>query len=282
MKVGNKMNDGEWKYYNHAVISAVEPHEVPNLTRIKNKSIWKIKDGIPFLARWTTDYDCGYETGWWYVVKDTPFDITSLKAKRRYEIRKGKKYFEVKRINSSEYSEEMYNVLVYALESWPKKYRPNIKKEEFIKNIIKWDNDLVYGGFDKETNKLCGFAYLKEYSKHLEFNVLRVIPAMERRGINAAMVAGILEDNNEKLKGDFYINDGARSILHETAFQDYLEKYFGFRKAYCKLHVIYRFPLNICVKMLFPFRKFIKDTTKVGSIICAILKMEDFRRQCEK
>lgn len=46
------------------------------------------------------------------------------------------------------------------------------------------------------------------------------------------MVARILEDNNDRLNKGFYINDGARSIRHETAFQDYLEKYFGFRKAY--------------------------------------------------
>ncbi len=72
------------------------------------------------------------------------------------------------------------------------------------------------------------------------------------------MVARILEDNNDSLNKGFYINDGARSIRHETAFQDYLEKYFGFRKAYCKLHIAYRFPVNIAVKLLYPFRKKIK------------------------
>lgn len=40
------------------------------------------------------------------------------------------------------------------------------------------------------------------------------------------MVAAILEDNNHKLSTNYYINDGARSIRHETAFQDYLEKIF--------------------------------------------------------
>lgn len=153
--------------------------------------------GIALLARWTTDYDCGYETGWWYVVKDTPFDINSLKAKRRYEINKGKKNFEIKRINSSEYVDELYQVLICALKSWPEKYRPNIQKDNFEKDIYKWDKDVVYAGFARDTNEMCGFAYLKEYSRHLEFSVLRVKPEMERNGINAAMVAGILENNNE-------------------------------------------------------------------------------------
>lgn len=32
----------DWKYYNHAVIPAVEPHEEPDLSCIKDKSIWKV------------------------------------------------------------------------------------------------------------------------------------------------------------------------------------------------------------------------------------------------
>lgn len=49
-------------------------------------------DGKPYLARWTSSFDCGHETNWWYVIKDTPFDINELKKKRRYEIRKGNNY----------------------------------------------------------------------------------------------------------------------------------------------------------------------------------------------
>lgn len=275
------MSIEEWKYYNHAVIPSVAPHREPDLACIKDKSIWKVGGGIPFLARWTTNYDCGYETSWWYVVKDTQFDIATLKAKRRYEINKGKKNFEVKRIKPSKYVEELFYVQICAFESWPEKYRPIIHKEDFKKDVSKWNDDIVYGGFDRETNELCGFAYLKEWPIHLEFRVLRVNPKVERDGINAAIVNGILEDNNERLGTEFYICDGERLIRHETAFQDYLEKYFGFRKVYCKLNILYRFPLNIMVKILFPFRNKINSESKIGSLLCAIFRMEEFRRQCE-
>lgn len=276
------MNVDDWKYYNHAVIPSVEPHEVPDTSCIKDRSIWKIgREGTPVLARWTTDFDCDYETAWWYVVKDVPFDITSLKAKRRYEINKGKKNFEVRKIKPSEYVGDLLRVSIAAISSWPEKYRPHIQKERFEKEVLKWDKDIVYGGFAKETNELCGYAYLYEYPHHLEFSMLRVNPDNEVKGINAAMVAGILEDNNDRLNKEFYINDGARSIRHETAFQDYLEKYFGFRKAYCKLHIIYRFPVNIAVKFLYPFRKKIRSNSRFGSLVCSVLKMEELKRACE-
>lgn len=53
-----------WKYYNHAVIPASAPHEMPDISPIIDGSIWEI-EGAPLLARWTTDFDCGYQTNWW-------------------------------------------------------------------------------------------------------------------------------------------------------------------------------------------------------------------------
>ena len=50
----------------------------------------------------------------------------------------------------------------------------------------------------------------------------------------------IKEEFSQKIGKNFYICDGERNILHETSFQNYLEKYFGFRKAYCKLNLKYR------------------------------------------
>lgn len=211
------------------------------------------------------------------MIKDTPFDISVLKSKRRYEINKGKKNFAVKRINPIEYKCDIYEVQADAFSAWPKKYRPIVNKEEFISSINNWSEAIVFGGFDKETGAMCAYAYLTEYPGHLEFNVLRAKPSSERRGINAAMVAGIVEEYNDKLGSDFYINDGSRSIMHETAFQDYLEKYFGFRKAYCKLHIAYRFLLG-GIRMIYPLRNKIGTKTKLGSLIKGILKMEEFSR----
>lgn len=86
-----------WKYYNHAALPTTPPHMAPDLSPIVSGDIWKL-NGSPLFARWTTDFDCGYETNWWYIIKDQPFDINALKAKRRYEIKKGIKNFDAKTI----------------------------------------------------------------------------------------------------------------------------------------------------------------------------------------
>ena len=64
------------------------------------------------MARWTVDWDCGYETGWYYVIKDNVFDIDVLKAKRRYEIKKGCKNFTVRKIHPEDYKTELLQVQI--------------------------------------------------------------------------------------------------------------------------------------------------------------------------
>ena len=268
-----------WEYYNHAAIPTCAPHEMPDLTPINNGNIWKIGGGTPLLARWTTEWDCGYETNWWYVIKDTPFDISTLKAKRRYEINKGNKNFDVRIINPVEAIKDIYRVTIAAYSEWPKKYRPTTTREEIANSVKSWGGYRVFGAYLRETDVLYGYAIVIEHEKYVSFSVLRVDPEAERLGINAAIVSNILKAYDNRLHDRFYICDGERTIRHETAFQDYLEKYFNFRKAYCRVHVEYRGGMRFAVKILFPFRRIIKGYSRIGNKLQAILKMEEIVRQ---
>ena len=271
-----------WKYYNHAVIPTTAPHEIPDISPISDGGIWKIGGGTPLLARWTTEYDCGYETNWWYMIKDTPFDISALKAKRRYEINKGIKNFDIKAINPANYAEELYNVQIAAYSAYPDKYRPSVNRTEFISSVQKWDIFVCIGAFDRESDELCGYSLLaKESEIYVDFKVMKTNPECEKNGINAALVEGILRYFNSFLTNGGYICDGARSINHETAFQDYLEKYFGFRKAYCKLHITYNPKLSWLMKLLYPIRKLLMKFDEIGKVhqLNAVLRMEEIVRK---
>ena len=281
--MGDIMAIDGWKYYNYAMIPATPPHETPNMHLVENGDIWKIDGCAPLLARWTTDFDCGYETEWWYCIKDTPLDIDALSSKRRYEINKGKRNFEVKRINPAEFWEEMYEATLQAYSERPSSGNINTNKEIFKERVEKWQEPIiVIAAFSRESGVLSGFAFLIEYDRFVDFNMLRTVPSSEKFAVNAAIVTGICDYYKERLsKGDgFYISDGARNILHQTAFQSYLEKYFGFRKAYCKLHIKYRKGIGIIVNMLMPFRKVLYKLQKIDLIrkITGILSMDEISR----
>lgn len=36
------MNNTEWRYYNHAIVSSGEPHEIVDISSIENGTIWNI------------------------------------------------------------------------------------------------------------------------------------------------------------------------------------------------------------------------------------------------
>lgn len=138
------MNIDGWKYYNHAAIPSVAICDDPDTSAVENGDIWKL-DGSPIIARWTTDFDKIDGGEWWYIIKDTPLDISKLKAKRRYEINKGIKNFDVEQINPMDFKEELFYVQVEAFSAYPAKYRPTVEKESFFKELESWNDLIVLG-----------------------------------------------------------------------------------------------------------------------------------------
>lgn len=190
-----------WNYYNKAAIPATAPHEKALIAPVGNGRIWEM-DGSPWLVRWTSDFDCAEQTNFWYVIKDAPFDISALKSKRRYEIRKGIKNFDVKRIDAFNFREQLYEVQVAAFSAYPEKYRPKVNHDEFINEVAEWGSFEVYGAFLKEDGKLCGYSLLRRDSENsYAFSVQKTIPEYESLGVNFALVAFILDDKREFLCG---------------------------------------------------------------------------------
>lgn len=238
--------------------------------------------GTPLLARYTTDFDCGYETNWWYVLKDEAFDISLLKSDYRYKINKGIKHFDVHVIDPMNYKEDLYRVQVAAFSAYPKKYRPTVNEKHFIEGIKRWESFVVFGAFCREENKLVGYSLLQRHGDTwIELSVQKTVPEYEKYQLNAALVEGVLRYFNSFLIHGGIICDGARSINHETNFQDYLEKYFGFRKAYCKLHVVYNLKIKWIIMLMYPIRRLLMRLDGIGKIhqLNAVLRMEEIARK---
>lgn len=233
--------------------------------------------GEPLLIRWTSDFDCGYETNWWYEICDEPFDVGSLKAKRRNVINNGIKYCEVKEIKPLEFTEELFEVFYLA----SKTYGIEANKPSFINYLRGLTGPyVVYGAFFRESSRLCGYAVINYCSNYIELQSQKAIPEYEKFQVNAALVYTVLEAYKDSLCTGKYICDGARSIVHKTNFQTYLEKYFGFRKAFCKLHLIFNPKIRWLIRALYPFRQIMKKIDGINSIrkLSALLQMEEIVR----
>lgn len=272
----------DWICYNHAIIPATAPHISPDFTEVCNGRIWnKFPGEGAIFARWTSHYDCGYKTGWYYVITDKVIDISQLKAKRRYEINKGLKMFEIRKIVPVDWADELADICVRAWAKYPERYRPKTTWEEQYKQIRQglYDDSSVYAAFTKGNKNqiIAGFSVVRDKGEYFSLSQQKCLPEYEKMAINAALIYGVLLDLKTDIENGKYLCDGARNIVHSTAFQDYLEKYFGFRKAYCWLHTKYRFPFDRMINILYPFRKFFYIFNGNGFVskIVSLLKQEE-------
>ena len=269
-----------WKYYNNAAIPTTAPHELVNLHPIKDKTIWKM-DGKPFFARWTDNFDCGYETEWWYCIKDEPFDFEQIKSKRRTEIRKGLKLNEVKVVKALDYVDQIYILQSKCFDEYPEQNKTNISYDKTKESCKNWDKKhFVYMAFSKETNQALGYAIVNPFDSYVNLESLKVPNEYQNSQVVPALIYNILIEilNKKKYK---YICDGERNLVHQTNFMDYLVKQFAFRFAYCNLNIEYKPIIKPLIKVLFTFKKHLEIFSKNRLIykIIAVLKMEEISRK---
>lgn len=279
-------NMSDFKKYNNCLISNLLPHEVPDTSNIKEM----IKKEKVILARWTTCFDNEKNSEWWYLIKDTPYDKEQLKSKDKYEINKGIKNFYVEIINPISFLNELYEIFVTANNGYSKLSKTTITRDEFFKKID--ENNIYIGAFERETKKLCAYSVcsiktdVKKIKKVMDLSIIKSLPSKKSKGVNAALMDYICNEYINKKKVN-YICDGERSIRHITNFQNYLIKYFGFRKAYSKLNIEYNCIIKMIVKTLYPFRHFLKllstkfDNRYIYNIYC-ILYQEEIKRSFQQ
>ncbi len=269
----------KWKKYNGAIVPAGAPHIPPTDEEIAQG---KRMGGYRFIT-YVTDFDCEEETLWWYVIKDTPLILEEIESPNtRHKIRKGLRHVEIRKIDCRDYGEELYNCFMKAQQRYTA-HEGYVSKEDYLKGVEK-DTAQYYGAFFKESNELV--AYVKNYIHEdcVDMSVIKYDPDYLKYQVSAALTYEVVRDymNEGKCK---YIMDGQRAIRHKTNIQDYLEHNFGFRKAYCRLHMIYSTKMKVLVTLLYPFRgllgKIAGDRVFLNNVV-SVLKMEEIRRACEK
>lgn len=234
--------------------------------------------GTPLLARWTTDWDCGYETGWWYTIIDSPFDITALKSDYRRRIRIGMRNFTCRVIDPVEYSTSMAKITKADWSTYPEKYRPQDSEESLVQSYCN-TKEIVWGAFD-EAGALSAFQIIRDCEHYYSLEQGKCNPEKQRLQVNAALIASYLEYYSNEIAHGKFISNGARNIIHETNFNEDLCKKYGFRKAYCRLCIRYNPKIEWLIRCLYPFRQSLLKLDDVGVVhqINAVLKMESIVR----
>lgn len=269
----------KWIYYNHTLVPDVAPHEIVETPNI-NREFWKSsKNKYPLIARWTSDFDCKEETNFWYIIRTAPYDVGQLSKSTRKNIRRGEKKCYVRELQDGD-EENIYDCYKEAYKRYDKadNFRSSESIEEEFRNR-KRENLIYYGAFDRESDFLIGFFICKLYSDYVETKVSKFNPKYMSLRPSDVLNHYILNIwlNYPHIK---YINSGTRNLNHKTNVQEYKVRTFGYRKAYCKLHIRYRTWFNIIIKFLYCFKNLFYglDDNDLLHKVNVILKMEDISR----
>ena len=105
---------------------------------------------------------------------------------------------------------------------------------------------------DKKTSELVAYSQNQIFDKSCDYSRIKLNPNFLKFYPSYAIFYKMNEYYlvEKKFK---YVNDGARSISHETNIQTFLEQKFKFRKAYCKLHLEYSSILKLFLNIALPF-----------------------------
>jgi hypothetical protein len=272
-----------WRYYNHALLPVCAPHEDAEVEVLKDKTVWKqFKPHRPLLACWTSHFDCGQDTGWWYCILDKPFDINTISSNRRTKIKQAVKNFEVRPIEVNEYAEQMFDVHQSAWKTYHKTGVFHAEKERFCEAVKQWEGT-VFGAFDKESNQLAAYYRVKVNPAYIELVTIKSVPCFEKKRVNLAIMNFVYNYFRKDIEQGKYLCGGSRNVYHQTNFQEFRENNFGFRKAYTHLHIQYAPFIAPIIKLIYPFRKMIKKLPfTIANQISGVLLMEEVCRKQRK
>ena len=261
-----------WRLYQGTLIPDSPPHIEIYLTREEQKEL--LKKTKAYFIRWTNEWD-KREGCFWYVIKDEKEDWSKYSSNTRNQIRKGLKYCKIEKVSKEFLAENGYNVYINAFKRYKTFLNP-LSRQEFRNAIMYYQDYDFWGAF--YDGRLVAYSQNLIQENVCNYSVLKIHPEYLKLYPSYAL---LYEMNRYYLneRNFLYVNDGARSLSHQTNIQSFLISKFKFRKAYCKLNIVYREDIEILVNILFHFRKMIyKIDNNIFQKLSVLLRHEEIRR----
>ena len=215
--------------------------------------------------------------GWYAVICNRFRPLDQLKAKNRSEINRGLRNCQVQRVDADCIARNGYEVYWEAIRGYSSYYGIVETPEQFRQRhqACAALSDLVHYWAAFHQGRMVGYSQNVLFDRtEVNYWTVRLHPKSLPLYASYALFYRM---NEFYLQTDpfQYVNDGWRSLLHETRIQDYLIRKFGFHKAYCPVSVIYKPAVQVLVRACYPFRRLVQ---KVDLRLAGLCKLEAIRR----
>lgn len=260
----------DYKLYHNAWVCKLPPHVTQKLEKATANII--LKQG-GYFVRNTYNWDKSGRSSFWYVIKDEFGGIEELPSKVRNQVKKSLKCYDIRMVSPEEMAVLGFDLFNKSRARFGSDMQVSKKQWEQRCSGVGHDYWLAV---DRDTGLAEGFGINRCLDDYCNYVSMGVNPDAPK---STYPMYGLIFEMNKyylKEKGMKYVMDGTRSVTEHSNIQPFLEDKFKFRKAYCDLQVFYKSWLGMAVKLLFPFRKMIKQPK-----VSAILRQEAWARGME-
>ena len=266
-----------WRHHFNSLLPLTPPLITPQIDKNKAKKLLNANSSL--LIRWESNFDFPKETQWWHIIKDSQVDLGSYSRNTRSKVRRGNKKYAISIVDKSEIIKFAYPIYRDTFNSYTT-FEHLLSESEFKKELIDFPSFSEFWIIKhRDTSKYVGFCENIVLNNTCFYNTIWVTPYAKKKYASYILIH---EMNKYYLndKGFKFVSDGARSVSHQTNIHDFLQSKFGFRRAYCKLNVVYRWDVGLLIHLLFPFKNLIKKVSYFNKIT-VLLKQESIRRSFE-
>ncbi len=270
-----------WKKYQGGLIPENPPHVPVILTQAEQKYL--LTESGCWFIRWPSNWDIQTSSPWWYIIKDNFIGMEELSRNTRSKLRRALKKQYVIKVNAEEIIHNGYAVYKEAFRSYKTFLKPMSKQgfEDYVRSLNP-DTWEFFACYNMESNEMTAYSQNLVMNQSAEYKIIKLHPEFLKSYPSYALIFKMNEYYLQE-QGLKYVNDGSRSISHQTNIQQFLQDKFKFRKAFCKLNVRYKFWLALLIRLIFPFRVVFRHVPgKTFKRLSILMKQEEIRRQCSK
>ena len=271
-------NNVIWRDNQGVLMPLSPPSELSNLNFQDASEI--LENSSSFLLRWESNFDSQHPTHWWHVIKSDHSDLSSLKKKTRYEVRKGLDAFCCEKVTKEVILTYGYFIYKKAFKRY-NTHETLYSKEKFDSEIRNLPDDFFEFWIVKKQIDGSPVAFAENFviNDVCFYNTIWFDPDSLKSGVSYAL---FFEMNRHYLadRSFKYVSDGARSLSHSTAIHDFLISKFGFRKAFATLNIAYKPWFKFLLLAIYPFRQIIcKLSFGFSKKACVVLLQEEIYRK---
>lgn len=229
------------------------------------------------LVRYTDGFQPPAENAPWYSVTCPKFlDLGDYTSHFRNMIRKGLKNCVVGMADAEYIAAHGYEVYMAAFAKYKGTRLPNISRNEWQRRILitKDYPDIIHYWSVFVDKKLAAYSTNMIFdTTEAAYTAIKFHPDFLKAYPSYALFFKMNEYYLQERSFD-YVNDGSRSIKHDTNVQEFLVQKFGFRRTPTHLYVCYRPWVSAALSIPGFAKRWLRKTVRAYGILCT---MDDAR-----